>query len=208
MQMENIKCWEIDVRQVPFAAVLNWCRQHHQVDRLLLGIMMKPRRKRTSLKHRVTSPAQLKNAYRYFGENVLSVYSVKSWPARSFDEGVSPLLEIELNDEVIRTCLKIGPSLGDWTWWNDDCPLPEDPCLFKAGAKYPNLVSVAHEKEAWLLTDKKVDLPGVTLDAKVKAKDLFFDGRCFCKNTRPCRSRFMEVFLERATRSPEGTTRK
>ncbi len=193
--MKNINCWEIDVRQVPLATVLNWCQRHHQVDRLLLGIRMTPGRKKGA-KQRVSSPAQLENAYRYFASSVLTVYSVNGWPPNRFSGGHQPVLEIELNDKVIETCLKIGPNLGCWTDWNDEFPLPEDPCLFKAGAKYPNLVTVAHEKEAWLLTDKKVDLAGVTLNSSVKAKDLFFDGKCFCKNPRPCRSRFMQAFVK------------
>lgn len=194
--MNGINCWAIDVRQVSFATVLKWCQQHHRVDRLLLGIQIQPGRK-NGQKHGIASPAQLQNASRYFAQHVLSVYSVKGWPPSLFFGTTQPVLEIELNTEVIDTCLDIGPNLADWTSWNDERPLPEDPCLFKAGAQYPNLVTVAHEEEAWLLSDRKVNLHGVKLDLTVRAKDLFFDGACFCKDARPCRSRLMQVFMRK-----------
>lgn len=89
--------------------------------------------------------------------------------------------------------LQVEPNLNKWHI--DEGPLPEDICLFRLGHPHPIFVSVIHEGDAWLLTNKEPKLLGISLDKQVESRDLrkellAFSGRYFC---RPWRGKLQAV---------------
>ena len=55
---------------------------------------------------------------------------------------------------------ELGPLLADWV--GDKTPsLPEDICLFRDGDPLPSLVSITHEKQAWILHEHPIPLGNV-----------------------------------------------
>jgi hypothetical protein len=184
-------CWEIDVSSVLLQRLLEWCLHYERIDHMLFGIRMcidtKHGRKRVPCK-----ASQIRVAFEHFGKAVDAVYSVRGWPGTEF-YSPSPLLKLTLSTEILNTIVRLGPYLNCWTSRSEP-PLPEDICLYREGARFPAVVTVAHEDRSWLITNKNVDLPGTRRVKTPRPSDLIFEGPFFSKNVRLGRFPFMKKF--------------
>ncbi|MDY7091890.1 MAG: hypothetical protein SX243_02865 [Acidobacteriota bacterium] len=70
------------------------------------------------------------------------------------------VLVIDFDTSLIDLMAQAGPTLGDWLE-RPPSSLPEDLCLYREDAKLPALVSVTHERDAWLLADQRPTIEGV-----------------------------------------------
>jgi hypothetical protein len=95
-----------------------------------------------------------------FGAFVLSE-ALSSWWPGTITKGAGRVFLLRFDDSVLEVASKVGPR---FLAWERGCkpPLPEDICLFKIGASHPILISVTHEGDAWLLTNRTVDLAHVS----------------------------------------------
>jgi hypothetical protein len=182
--------WEIDVKKVATETVVRWCFENHQVNRMVVGISMcrGPGKKLGPCKF-----AQIRNARRFFGDFVLAKLSVSGIPGTIFYGCKHPVLVIDFNEEVARRVVALGPRLTDWDSHNA-LPLPRDLCFYRTGARFPNLVTVAHEGDAWLLSDQQVHLKGVRPTHLSPADIYVHRGPHFCRDVRTSRFPFMKRF--------------
>ena len=65
--------------------------------------------------------------------------------------------------------------------WRQRNKLPEDICLFKEGDSHPIFVSVTHEEEALVMTDKSSTFKGASISDYQSLDLLAHAGRYFCK---------------------------
>jgi len=115
-----------------------------------------------------------------FGRNILDSFMVSGWPGTELIGHVSRAYLINFSEEIQYKMIRLENRLFQWID-NNKPPLPEDLCLFKQGGLYPNLISVTHEKDAWLVSEKKIQFQEAH-KTKLKLSDLLvFDGKYFCK---------------------------
>jgi len=133
---------------------------------------------------RPISPEQHSTTLALFGEFVMSEALCSWWPG-TVTKGAGLVFLIRFNDSVREIASQAGPRLLAWERGQHP-PLPEDICLFKLGGSHPIMLSVTHEGDAWLLTNKRVDLPHVA-KANHELDDImrsFCRGKLFCRRWR------------------------
>lgn len=165
-------CWSLDI-SIKLGELLTFCRKEFAVDRLLVIARM-------DTKGRYLSSNITHSIKEIFGHNIIDNFLASGWPGTELIGHVSRVFVIEFSELVQQSITEKDDQLFSWTHHNRP-PLPEDLCLFRQGGAFPNLISVTHEDEAWLISDKKIQFQGAH-KTKVKLSDLLvFDGKYFCK---------------------------
>lgn len=175
-----MSCYRISARNAGIGSVLRWCQVTHQVDRMLVAV----RQERWRGSWRPISPKQHSTTLELFGEFVISETLCSWWPG-TMTEGAGLVFLIHFNDSVRKIASRVGPRLVAWERGQNP-PLPEDICLFKLGASRPVLLSVTHEGDAWLLTNKRVGIAHVS-KAEHELDDImlsFCRAKLFCRRWR------------------------
>jgi hypothetical protein len=133
--------------------VFEWCARERHVDRLLLSARLDQDEKKPVL----DKPSLDRFVASTFGNRLLERKLVRRWPGTQLigHDGVVYVIAFDLS--LIAPMRECGPRLSDWRHWRHDGkpPLPEDPCLFRQGDDWPVLVSVTHERDAWVLSERR-----------------------------------------------------
>lgn len=143
--------WVLPAR-TPLAQVFEWCWRERKVDRLLLSAVADVDRKTKGLVPRKSSiDATIASL---FGERLIERKFVRRWPGTtlSYDKAIVYLIAFE--PCLIKPMAALGRKVEDWRHTHQP-PLPEDPCLFRQGDEWPVLVSVTHERDAWILSEAR-----------------------------------------------------
>lgn len=151
------RCWRLPY-EVELTPVVAWCLEHRGVDRLMVVTRMRSRKPLLLDKPEVEAAIE-----RIFGDRVLSRRYVRKWPGTRLLEHDALAATVDFSADLLVAMVAAEPSLYGWLA-NHRPPLPEDLCLWHHGDELPTLVSVSHEREAWILSDREVDLPGAVLD--------------------------------------------
>ncbi|MCI0409488.1 MAG: hypothetical protein L0191_13170 [Acidobacteria bacterium] len=141
-----MRVWRLK-RDVELKQVLTHCLLTGHVDRLLLAL---PQNKDGALLHPESRPA----TERIFADRILEWRIGRRWPGTISYETDCHLAVVEFSAELVEPMCSAGPKLFDWRGWPAPA-LPEDLCLYRQGAEWPSLVSVTHERDAWLLAPEK-----------------------------------------------------
>jgi hypothetical protein len=144
---DAIRAWTL-ARDVELKPVLMHCLLTDHVDRLLLALRQKD--SSGALLYPESRPA----TERIFGVHLLEWKTGRRWPGTVSHEVDCQLALVEFSEELVEPMCSAGPKLFDWTGWPAPV-LPEDLCLYRQGAGWPSLVSVTHERDAWLLAAEK-----------------------------------------------------
>lgn len=181
-------CYRINTDQANVGEILQWCEGAHQVDRMLLAIRLQCRNGRW----RPLSPDQYTRALELFGRFVISEKLVSGWPGNKLRGHPGLVFLVRFDRSVRNIVAEAGPKFCDWVR-KDRLVLPEDICLFRAGATHPTLISVTHEGDAWLLTDKRVQMPQIVMATEAELREVsnfIFNGPWFCRKWRGREQRF------------------
>ncbi|HSG40192.1 MAG TPA: hypothetical protein VLE27_11185 [Thermoanaerobaculia bacterium] len=89
-----------------------------------------------------------------FADRVLERRLVRRWPGTEMSESLALVFVIDFDPGLIQPMAKLGPLLENWRHSNTP-PLPEDLCLFRQGDEWPVLISVTHERDAWILSEDR-----------------------------------------------------
>jgi len=141
-----MRAWTL-ARDVELKPILMHCLLIDHVDRLLLALRQD---KNGSLLHLGSRPA----TERIFGDRILEWRTGRRWPGTVSTRTDCHLAVVKFSEELVDPMCSAGPKLFDWTGWPAPV-LPEDLCLYRQGAEWPSLVSVTHERDAWLLAPEK-----------------------------------------------------
>jgi hypothetical protein len=147
-------CWELPY-QAQLAPVLEWCLENERVNRLLVA----HRRDRALKKFRC--PQAVVWAEELFGKRILERRVATRWPGTEMLEANAMIQVIDFDERLVQPMVEAADGLFDWVGWPDP-PLPEDLCLYRVGNSLPTLVSVTHEHDAWIISEKDVSLDGVS----------------------------------------------
>lgn len=141
-------CWEVP-HTVRLKILLAWCLKNQEVDRLLVV----HRKFLGAGEKELSYPEALERSRQLFDGQILRETWCRQWPGTVSTRSTALVLVINFTASLIDLMDQAGPTLGDWLE-RPPSSLPEDLCLFRAGADYPSLVSVTHEKDAWVLTSE------------------------------------------------------
>jgi hypothetical protein len=144
-----MRAWKLP-RNVELRPVLAHCLEVDRVDRLLLALRQD---KDGSLLH----PDYRTATERIFGGRIFEWRTGRQWPGTISHERDCHLAIVEFSENLVEPMCAAGPKLFDWTGWPAPV-LPEDLCLYRQGAEWPSLVSVTHERDAWILALEKPKL--------------------------------------------------
>lgn len=67
------------------------------------------------------------------------------------------VVELDFDRRLGATMERAGRRLSDWTAAHDP-PLPEDLCFYRDGDDVPAFFSLTHEREYWLLSERRPHL--------------------------------------------------
>jgi len=185
----KITCWNVDLRIVSSVGLLEWCLREHGVDRMLVAVRLEKSRARWM----PMNPEASDRLERLFSPHIRERFLASGWPGNEMFRHPGFVYLLEFGTAVKDLVLRVEPNLHKWHI--DDGPLPEDICLFRLGDPHPIFVSVIHEGDAWLLTNKEPQLRGISLDKVINSKNLrkellAFPGKYFC---RPWRGKLQTV---------------
>lgn len=173
--IKNLQCWELNW-SIKLEHLLAWALEYEKVDRLLVTARLaKTRTKPPTRVNKIDDKVKT-----IFGKNVITSFNAKGWPGTSLIGHLGRVYIVEFDEKILRKMVKIENELFNWTH-NNNPSLPEDICLFRENAQFPVLISVTHEAEGWILTDKQINMRDVeptndTLD------DMFiFSDKYFCE---------------------------
>jgi hypothetical protein len=125
------------------------------VDRLLVAARLDTDEVTPTL----LSPGVDQQVQDLFGPSVLERRYAEEWPGTQLIGHQGVVWTVAYSERLFAPMIAAANLLRSWRHSHNP-PLPEDICLFRQGDSLPVLVSVTHEEEAWLITDREVDLPG------------------------------------------------
>jgi len=178
----RVTCYTIQPKQPNVGKVLRWCWEEGKVDRMLLALRLERNRARWQ----ASCPQQYRTTLELFGDSVINEELASGWPGTTLHGAPGLVLLVRFDEAIQRIVSKAGPRFSDWMP-DEKRSLPEDICLFRVGASCPTLITTTHENDAWLLTEKEVELAGVSKCRADEAHDVmhsFFDGPWFCRRWR------------------------
>lgn len=157
MQTER-RAWSLD-HSTRIEPLLNWCLEHHAVDRLLLVSRLRQDRDEPIL-----LVASVEEAIQHiFAPWVVDRRYASRWPGTKLMGHDALVTTIEFSEAAIAPMVAAAEFLRDWRHSHAP-PLPEDLCLYRKGDVLPTLVSATHKQVAWLLTERDVGLHGAEPD--------------------------------------------
>ena len=185
----KITRWNVDLRTVSSEELFEWCLREHGVNRMLVAVRLERGRGRWI----PSSPEASERFERLFSAHIRERFLASAWPGSYMVRHPGFVYLLEFSREVQSLVLQVAPNLNKWHI--DDGPLPEDVCLFRQGDPHPTFLSVTHDHDAWLLTNKDPTLHGVSRDRAIdsgtfRQETIAFPGKNFC---RPWRGKLQAV---------------
>lgn len=171
----SVKSWKIDTSVTTLNELSSLCLLHDQVDRMLVALRLE----RSGNKWRHASDEAGDRVRRLFEPYILTSFQASAWPGTELIKHPGLVFVVKFDETVKDLMVKTEPNLNKWVHHGQPS-LPEDICLFKATGSHPSLVSVTHEKRAWLITNKTPELQGVSINNS-PTEGLYFEGEYFCR---------------------------
>jgi hypothetical protein len=146
---DPIKGWDLPIDS-DLAVVFAWCLKERAVDRLLLT-----GRLGRGSKSEAAQKAEMEDLVTsLFGDKVLERKMARKWPGTELLQSRALVYRIRFDESLLQPMSEMGGRLSDW-WEGDPPRLPGDPCLYREGDPWPVLVSVIHERDAWILSPNR-----------------------------------------------------
>ncbi|HXB58338.1 MAG TPA: hypothetical protein VNU95_02180 [Candidatus Acidoferrales bacterium] len=175
MKTKPINSWRIDLNSISLETILNWGLKKRGANRMLMVLRMQGNRGRWYMDSHSAENWITRNLDQFLIDKFLA----RGWPGVLLTESPAVVFVFRFTNDVKDIILDKEPKLENWTHWRKP-PLPEDICLFQSGGELPVFMSVTHEKDAWLISETRPRLKGLSADFS-SAKDSFiFNGKYFC----------------------------
>ena len=161
----TVDCWTWDTRP-SLKHLFDWAVHDRHANRLTLAVRLEG-----AAGNRTPSVPGLESwMQRTFDDRIIEQHLSRGWPATELMGHPGLVFLLQLTADLAEIMVKIEPSVFQWRHQHNP-PLPEDICIFSAGAALPVFCSCTHENEAWLLAEKKPAIPGIR-PCKLKISEL------------------------------------
>lgn len=146
-----ITVWKLNLGLAKTLDVVNALIGSRGCDRLLLALRLE---RSTGSKWRPISAAAEATLELRLRPFQVRCFLASSWPGTQLIGHPGRVYVFQLTERVASIVGDLGESLSSWR--HDSQPsLPEDICIFRSGENYPNLVTVTHEQDGWLIGNGK-----------------------------------------------------
>lgn len=142
--------WDVS-DQVSLDDLLEWCRDEHKVDRLIVATRIRDRKHGGGL----MAPRVDEICAELFGRRLLQQSFVRGWPGTRLLDRLGKVYVVKFDDSLVDRMARVEREWTKWTQWHEP-PLPEDICAYRYGDSQPTLVSVTHDQDAWIYHDGHV----------------------------------------------------
>jgi hypothetical protein len=152
---KSFRAWNLP-SDVSLADAVAAVRVFCEPNRLLLAT----RRDRDSSIWEPLFPSAFEVAERLAASRLIRRAEARGWPGTELVGHTGLVWLVRFDSSLLRAMEELGPRLADWV--GDNSPsLPEDICLFREGDPLPSLVSITHEKQAWIIHEHPIPLGSV-----------------------------------------------
>jgi hypothetical protein len=163
--------WLGDVR---LSVILPWCLENCGVDTLLVTSHQSFGKSGKGMYYRKVDTTTRK----LVGEKLITSFEARGWPGIKLTNHKGRVYISEFDAQLSAKMAEVQNSL--FKWLNVDLlALPEDICVFRRGAKLPTLISVTHERQAWVIAEKCP--PGFTASTFAPEDLYIWPGKYFCR---------------------------
>jgi len=163
------RLYDVDVDNASLGAILEWCLERG-ADTMLFVVRMP------------NESSATERAREIFAGRVRGEFLAYGWPGTRSLKQDNLVLELDLDADLARLVAETGPRVADWREHNS---LPEDPCVFRASdcgpTGWPMFYSVTPEEVAWIVSDNRVDIEGVSPSLDILTRRYVYPGRSFCR---------------------------
>ncbi len=156
VQGHTPRVWDVP-RDAQLGPIFEWCLERHGVDRLLVV----ERSATANGRHYTFDSRVTASVGRIFGTAAMQKFRAARWPGRQVFGHRERVHLIRFDSEVAARMLSVEPTLRGWQHGHP-LSLPEDPCLFRAGDDLPVLLSVTIHSEAWIVSEDRPSVPGIS----------------------------------------------
>lgn len=144
-----MKAWDLSV-DTPLELVFSWCLRERAVDRLLFSMRLYRNPKGRELPE--TGVEEVVASI--FGDKILERIKARRWPGTELIGHDGVVFRVSFDESLVKPMAELGERLSNWRHSNRP-RLPEDPCLYRNGDEWPVLVSVTHERDAWIISESR-----------------------------------------------------
>jgi len=172
-QVKEIPVWEC-VRDVHLSEILLWCLKNGRVDTVLVSSWQSFDESGMGK----YAPGVDIKAKKIFGENLIACFQARGWPGIRLSKHKGRVYVSKFDTQLAMKMAKVEDKLFSWLNVSRK-KLPEDICLFKQGEKLPVLISVSHEREAWVIAQSRP--PGFRRSDSRPQDLCIWPGKFFCR---------------------------
>ncbi len=166
------RAWE-SLGDILLADIIPWCFHNCDVDAMLCT----SRQSFGSSGQGEYQPAIAPIAQELFGDRLITSFEASGWPGTKLVNHKARVYVAAFDERLAVKMMKLQNSLFKWLHHGPKS-LPEDICFFKMGAELPALISVTHERDAWILAHTPP--PGFR-ESALTPQDLYiWPGKYFC----------------------------
>lgn len=159
---------------VDLSEICLWCLQNCDVDTLLFANRQSfGASERGQYQRGIDATAS-----KLLGNKLILCFEATGWPGT---ELINHKGRVYVSDFDARLATKMAKVQNSFFNWQHEDPneLPEDLCLFRRGAELPTLISVTHERDAWVIAE---NCPTGFTASTYAPEDLYiWDGEYFCR---------------------------
>jgi hypothetical protein len=164
--------WE-NVAEVRLPEILTWCLETERVDTLLLTSRQSFGKSGKGQYEKGVDP-KTKNL---LGKNLTECFEARGWPGTKLINHKGRVYVSMFDTQLAKKMAKAEDNLFKWSNVSRKA-LPEDVCLFRQRAKEPTLISITHERNAWVIAGT---CPPGFAASSFSPEDLYiWPGKYFC----------------------------
>ncbi|HET8892116.1 MAG TPA: hypothetical protein VFQ41_24680 [Candidatus Angelobacter sp.] len=165
--------WE-NVAEIQLSEILTWCLENERVDTLLITSRQSFG---NSGKGEYEKGAERKTK-NLLEKHLIERFEARGWPGTKLTNHKGRVYVSAFDTQLAKKMAKAENNLFKWSNVSRKA-LPEDVCLFRRGAKAPTLISIIHEREAWVIAETCP--PGFTASSFSPEELYIWSGKYFCR---------------------------
>lgn len=165
--------WE-NLGEIHLSEILTWCLEKEGVDTLLLTSRQSFGKSGKGEYDKGVDP----KTRNILGKNLIACFEARGWPGTKLIKHKGRVYVAAFDAQLAKKMAKAEDNLFKWNNVSRKA-LPEDVCLFRRGAKAPTLISITHDRDAWIISETCP--PGFTASTFAQEGLYIWPGKYFCR---------------------------
>lgn len=137
----------VNLGKIHLREILTWCIEKEGVDTLLLSARQSFGKSGKGKYEEGVDPV----TRNLLGNNLIECFEARGWPGTKLINHRGRVYVSAFDSQLAKKMAKVEGSLFKWSNVSRN-NLPEDICLFRKGANVPALISITHDRDAWVIS--------------------------------------------------------